>query len=314
MSSFAYISCEAPFFNQLEGVYEIGSYTLIPCTNRLENQYGGFSNFILKFPYTWVTDENKGLEEFKNQPIAIEEAKIFVAWFSTITRSYIDLSHQDRGNGLRFGPISFDQPSNEITQDHLESIFHIKPDLIKGTYHAESNELVPFPSRYRWLKIHPDTLRLTEKIYSLPSKVKDKFIDACYSYQFSLQVKRRLPSVSIVALVNCVEIIMRDEIISEYCEDAKKICPSKQGAMKKFRHFFEGLISEQLPDNFKKYLNEIYKKRSNYVHRALLGEGLLRGPQYLTFGRFEQDEAVLQQRKDFDDLVHFGLISWLNNI
>jgi len=311
MSHFANISCDSGFFKSLNEAYQIEKFRLIPCQIREVNQYTGRSNFVLAFPFEGINGDD-ALIVLRNNKLAIEEAKLFIAWLSTITREYLDLSYTDIGGGQRFGPLDTTKVTETIDSKRLETVFHVKSEYSDGILvRIDRQEYTNRIRDLQGLTIPDDTVKKTRKLYFLPQREKEKFFDACFSYQFALQNFGRLPSVSIVALVNCVEIMMRDEISSGYCEDARRDCPLKYDVMKKFRKFFEENLHYPLPNNMKKFLNEVYGSRSNYVHIALLGVEKIKGPRYLSFG---EDDKVKKQLSEFECIVNYGLITWLEKI
>lgn len=312
MSHLAYYSCETGFWNKLEGYYEISTYSLIPCKFKKENQITGTSQFVLTFPFSGVTSDDESKDFFVNLAISVEEAKLFIAWMTTITRQLIDLSYTNLGVGQSFGPAITRLCTEPLSLQELETIFHTEPDLSNGKYIDITRP--NYNDRFitmELFQIPSDFERYTKKAYALPELEKQKFFDSCFSYQFALQNIGRLPSVSLVSLVNCVEIMMRDEKTSGYCEDAEMYCPLKSDVMKKFRKFFEENLEYPLPSEQKKFLNQIYGKRSSFVHRALLGIGSMRGPLYMRLGK--DDEVIAQVRK-LETLVNVGLITWLEKI
>jgi hypothetical protein len=313
MSHTAFISCDSGFWEKPEGTYEIGKFTIIPCKFLSKSQETGRSYFVLKFNFEGDAEaDNKGLWHV-NDWIATEEAKIFIAWLATITRKYLDLTHTELGFGQSFGPIIVLKPNETIDESKLEFIFHIDIAKKTGTYNSVVR---PDFSSLIWTKppqklmIPQDVNEYTRKLYCLPERERDKFIDACFSYQFSRQ-NRRLPSVGLVALVNCVEIMMRDEVKSGYCASANIRCPLKRDVIAKFRKFFEENIVYPLPLEKKRFLDDCYSSRSNFVHRALLGEGPMRGPRYMSLGA---DDKVSEQVFELESLVNAGLIEWLKKI
>jgi hypothetical protein len=206
------------------------------------------------------------------------------------------------------------KPSETIDESILEKVFHIDSNKKTGVFYSidrPNYSSLTFKEFPHSLNIPLDVKEYTDKLYSLPKRERDKFIDACFSHQFSRQNSRRLPSVSLVALVNCVEIMMRDEVTSGYCKDAQRRCPLKKDVIVKFRRFFEDNLSYPLPPEKKRFLDDCYRSRSNFVHRALLGDGPLRGPKYLSLGK---DDKVSGQLHELETLVNAGLIQWLTKI
>lgn len=309
----AYISCDAGFFSQLDGKYSILKYTLEPCKITERNQHRGTSNFTISFEFDGLPEkglpDNEGVRNnFINNQIAIEEAKIFIAWFSTAIRRPLDLSHVSFGGFQGFGPSGHDL-IEEFDRERVKRIYHLKEDIKEGIY-----QKVNRPDYESVIKdgvhniiIPEDFSKLSKKLYSLPKEYQEKFFDSCLSYQFALINWGRLPSISLVALVNTVESIMRDRYSSGYCEVTGKLCPYKRDIMKKFRTFFEENLLYPLPDEKRRFLNEVYSNRSNFVHISLLGYGPYRGPN-IGIGR---DRELNDQLSEFETIVNVGMINWL---
>lgn len=158
------------------------------------------------------------------------------------------------------------------------------------------------------LRIPHDFPDLSMKLYSLPDEQREIFFDSCLSYQFAMINSGTLPSVSLVALVNVVESFMRHRYSSGYCEDAQRRCNLKRDIRKKFRTFFEENLIYPLPDDSRRFLQDVYSNRSNFVHQALLGSGPLRGPSYMSLGK---DRELTSQLTLFEILVNACMINWL---
>lgn len=291
-------------------------YNLEPCEIWERNQHRGVSNFALSFvidglPEKRLEETEKVNNSFLNQQMAVEEAKLFIAWLSTATRRPLDLSHIRFGGFQGFGPCSCDL-IEELDRERTKKIFHLKDNVTDGTY-----EKIKRPNYgstvddIHSLKIPDDFPRLSRKLYALPEEYQEKFFDSCLSYQFAKINSGTIPSISLVALVNAVESLMRDQYSSGYCEDAGKLCPQKRDVMKKFRAFFEDNLQYPLPDEKRRFLNEVYRNRSNIVHKALMGSGSFRGPIYL--GLFREREFA-NQISEFETLVNVGMIKWLMQI
>jgi len=313
----AYISCDATFFNQLEGKYSILKYTLEPCKITERNQHRGTSNFTISYefeglPEKGLPDNERVHNSFINKQIAIEEAKIFVAWFSTAVRRPLDLSHVSFGGTQEFGP-SGHYLVEEFDREIVKRIFHLKEDIKEGTYRkvTRPDYKSVIKKDVHILRVPEDFSKLSKKLYSLPTEIQEKFFDSCLSYQFALINSLRLPSISLVALVNVVESIMRDRYSSGYCEDTGKLCPHKRDVMKKFRTFFEENLQYPLPEDKRRFLNEVYQNRSNIVHETLMGSGPFRGPIYLGLAK---DIEFKDQLHEFETLVNVGMINWLNRL
>lgn len=312
----AFVTCDIGAYEPLEGMYTILKYTLEPCDIRVRSQYRGVSNFVIRFTFEGLPE--KGLSEsesvhnsFLNQQMAVQEAQLFIAWLSTATRSPLDLSHYGFGNARGFGPTSTELV-DEFNRDRVVNIHHIKKDVPMGVcdqIHRPNYENVSYSSSS--LNIPDDFEKLSKKLYALPKNYQKTFFDSCLSYQFALINQNIIPSVSLVALVNVVESLMRDNYSSGYCEETGKLCPSKGDVMKKFRTFFEENLQFPLPDDKRQFLNVVYRNRSNFVHKALMGSGSDRGPIYFGIGR---DRALDAQISEFETLVNVGMINWLMRI
>lgn len=312
----AYISCDSGFFNQLEGIYTIMKYHLEPCEIWERNQHRMVSNFALSFileglPEKGLEDTERIRNSFLNQQKAVEEAKLFIAWLSTAIRKPLDLSHIRFGGAQGFGP-SGCYPIEDIDRDLIKRTFHLKENTEEGKYeHVKRPNYGSTLDNSHSLGIPDDFPSLTKKLYSLHEDHQEKYFDSCLSYQFVLINYGTIPSISLVALVNAVESLMRDKYSSGYCEDTGKLCPQKRDVMKKFRAFFEENLQYPLPDEKRRFLNEVYRNRSNIVHKALMGSGPFRGPIYMGLYR---ERELANQISDFRTLVNVGMINWLMRI
>lgn len=311
-----HISVDTSFFEQLEGRYTILKYTLAPCEFTEKNSLTGIANFVLSFEFEGLPEKglsrrDRGKNSLINSWAVIDEAKTFIAWLSTSTRAFIDLSNTSFAYSQKVGPwihVEID----EFDPNQISNIFKLKTDLDEGIYtEIERPDLSSRRREIAPLKIPSDFPKLTEKLYSLRENLREQFFDACLSHQFAFQNLMRVPSVSLVALVNSVEAMMRYEETSGYCDDAGRKCSLKGDVMKKFRKFFEQNLQFPLPPEHRRFLNRIYGDRSNFVHQALLGGGPFRGPIYLGMGR---DREIREQIEKFEILVNAGLISWLERI
>lgn len=308
----AYVSCDTGFFSPLGGKYSILKYTLEPCETRERSRYRGVSNFVVSFPFEGLPE--KGLPEteqvhnsFLNQQATVEEAQLFIAWLSTATRKPLDLTHYGFGDIRGFGPSSAEL-IDELDQDRIEKIYRIKDSQL-GTYHKiKRPNYDSIIDSGLPLRIPDDFEKLSKKLYSLPKEYQEKFFDSCLSYQFAEINSGTIPSLSLVALVNVVESFIRDDYSSGYCEETGRLCPSKGDVMKKFRSFFEENLEFPLPEDKRRFLNEVYRNRSNFVHRALMGSGSNRGPIYFGLGRGRELANLISE---FETLVNVGMINWL---
>jgi hypothetical protein len=153
---------------------------------------------------------------------------------------------------------------------------------------------------------------LTKKLFSLRKKEKNKFIDACFAYQFALENWTAYPTISLIALVSSVESIMADEYSSGFCDEVQKICSLKRDIMKKFRKFFETNLQYPLPKELKKFLDNAYSNRSKYIHRYLLGNPETRGISL--FYNYSKRIKLRNEQEKLEQLVNAGLIEWLKRI
>ncbi len=312
----AYISCDTSFLIPLEGKYHILKYTLEPCEIWEGNQHRGVSSFTLSFQFKGLPEkrfsESREWENRrKNRDSAIEEAKLFIAWLSVATIRPIDLSHQRFGGAQTFGPSSH-KLLDEVNRDTIVKVHHIKKNAADGKYERVERPIYesiirPSPS----LRIPHDFPELSRKLYSLSDHYREMFFDSCLSYQFALINMYTIPSLGLVALVNVVESLMRDEYSSGYCDDAQKQCNLKRDAMKKFRRYFEDNLQFPLPREMRKFINDVYGSRSNFVHEALMGSGPYRGPMYSSFDRGRE---LKDQLELFKGLVNACMINWLERI
>jgi len=295
---FAYISCDTGLFYPLEGKYSILKYTLEPCKNWERNQHRGVSNFTIGFPFNGLPEKDPTNSEedqnyFKNHQTAIDEALLFVAWLSVATRKSLRLSHVDFGDVQNFGPSSH-EPIEEINRDLMVKAHRIIENAVEGTYEKVERPMYEsYIDSEHSLRIPHDFPSLSKKLFSLPSEKREMFFDSCLSYQFALLNMGTIPSVSLVALVNVVESLMREE---------------KKSVMKKFRKFFEDNLQDPLPIEKRKFLDAVYSSRSNFVHKALLGSGPFRGPIYMGIGRGRE---LKDQLSEFKALVNACMINWL---
>ena len=312
----AYISCDIGFFNNFEGKYSIQKYTLEPCEIWERNQQRGVANFALSFPFNGLpekelSESNQIGNSFRNQQTAIDEAKLFIAWLSVATRSPLDLSHAGFGGTYHFGPSSH-EPVDDPKRDLMVKIHRIKDDIGEGGYEKVVRPIYEsYADSTAPLKIPDDLPDLTRKLYSLPDKYQEMFFDSSLSYQYALINEGTLPSISLVALVNSVESFMRDEYTSGFCEELGKLCPHMGDVMKKYRKFFEDNLQYPLPSEIRKFINDVYGSRSNFVHNALLGTGPFRGPMYMSLGRSRE---LQNQVSTFKGLVNACMINWLMRI
>jgi len=302
----AVISCTTGFFQGLNGKYVIDKYHLLPSQLTPANQDAHTRSFALQFNFNYHESDESTITHLEVMNIAIKKAKYFIAWLSTATKTFIELTSETRYQGQSFGPIVY-YPLKSPPKTEQYDTFHLTPNPPEGNFVQE--DMLYLVSSRRGLKI-PDTIHdMTKKLYSLPHDLNEMFFDACFAYQFSLENRRRMPYLSLVALVNCIEGMMRNMKTSGYCKDAGRKCNLKYDVMKKFRRFFEENLENPLPDDQRKFLNNVYGNRSKLVHVSLLGYNQYRGPLYMSgITDFTHDISL------FDQLVHKGLMNWLKRI
>lgn len=236
---------------------------------------------------------------------------MFIAWLSVATIRPIDLSHQRFGGNRSFGPYSI-EPFDELDREKMVKIHQIKKDAVDGKFVRVDRPIYESIIRpLRSIRIPHDFPELSRKLYSLPNKYQERFFDSCLSYQFALINMYTIPSMSLVALVNVVESLMRDEYSSGYCDDAQRSCNLKRDVMKKFRRFFEDNLQYPLPSEKRKFFNDVYGSRSNFVHEALMGSGPSRGP---IFSSLDRGKELKEQLSLFKGLVNACMINWLERI
>ena len=316
----AVFSVDTGFFRKLDGIYTVEDYILKPCLRTRENQQRACSKFVLEFDFHGLDEKDipNSSEEtrrmFVNMGKAAQTAKTFVAWLVLATREWARLSSESYGPAARFGP-STHHPVENFDESVLETIFHVDKNAKKGEYfevQRPSFSLNSLAKGSGTLKLPSDFPLLTKKISSLRKKEREKFLNACFSYQFALENWTVYPTISVLSLVSAVESMMTDEYTSEFCEDANRQCPLKKDVMKKFRTFFERNLQYPLPRELQVFLNSVYTKRSTYVHAALLGEGEARG---ISFGvASEKVKQLRSEQRYLEQLVNTALMEWLKRI
>lgn len=323
----AVFSVDTHLFNRLNGIYKIEGYTLKPCRLTEKNQWIGCSNFTLEFEFEGldVNGMDWGPESTRRRMIngdqATQIAKEFIAWLVLATRLWARLSSQSHGGRLKFGPFTI-TPVESFAEYVLETTYHVDEKAENGQFleiHRPSFSF-EFPPRTHseessTLKLPSDFPHLTKKMFSLRKKEREKFLNACFAYQFALENWAVFPTISILSLVSAVESMMVDEYTSEFCEDAERQCPLKKDVMKKFRTFFGRNLQYPLPRAYRIFLNRVYGKRSTYVHEALLGEGEIRGMQFRALSaRPRAVMGLIGEQKKLESLVNASLMEWLKGI
>lgn len=78
--------------------------------------------------------------------------------------------------------------------------------------------------------------------------------------------------------------------------------------------YFERNLRYPLPKDVKQFLNDIYNRRSQFVHKSLLGEGALRGLGIdFSIGHGERLNLYAELGK-LEELVSVTLIEWLRRV
>ena len=315
----AVFSVDTGFFRRLDGKYEIEGFVLRPCLITPKNQHTVSANFTLGFDFngldeTTTDSSEEARRRFINDYKAGRMAKEFVAWFVLATREWAKLSSQSSGHLMKYGP-STHIPVNDFEESILERVFHVDRKVKDGEFfdiERPSFSFGTFLKAFKSVKLPSDFTSLTKKLFSLKKELGEKFLNACFSHQFALENWMPYPTVSILSLVSAVESMMVDEYTIGFCKDANKACPLKKDVMKKFRVFFERNLLDPLPKKLKNFLNEVYFRRSTYVHTALLGKGEVRGIQ---FGyRSEEVWRLRDEQKDLEKLVNAALMEWIQRI
>lgn len=322
----AVFSVDTSFYNKLRGIYKIEGYTLRPCLVTEKNVSSGCSNFVLEFDFDGL--DIKGMHwrslELQRRLTVIEDkatqiAKEFVAWLVLATRLWARLSSQSHGSRLKFGPFTVGEAEG-FAEDVLETTYHVNKKAENGEFLEIQRPSYSFytPPRLHSMeglgtfKLSSDLPYLTRKMFSLREKERDKFLNASFSYQFALENWKAFPTISVLSLVSAVESMMADEYTSGFCKDANRECSLKKDVMKKFKMFFERNLQYPLPREYKVFLNKVYDKRSKYLHKALLGEGEVRGIQF----RASSGEVLdlMSEQKKLESLVNATLMEWLKGI
>ncbi len=313
----AVLSVDTSFTTPLDGVYSIGKYALLPCQHTEKNRFSKCSNFIIQFDFDALENKDigkKDLVSFLNLKKGTYEAQVFIAWLVCASRHWARLSTNAIGPSTKFEP-TFIGSVNTFDESILDRMFHINKKSRKGTFvKIPRRNFVDQPTETLWhfweFKLPLDFPDLTTKLFSLESNAREKFLNACFSYQLALELWTSHPTLSIVALVSAVESIMVDEPISQFCNYAKRKCDLKKGVMKKFRRFFEHNLFYPLPKDLKTFLEDVYSGRCTYVHKALLGEARLRGPHF-GISLFDDERKLDNEKRHLEQLVNAALIEWL---
>mgnify|MGYP001085549460 CR=1 FL=1 len=197
----------------------------------------------------------------------------------------------------------------------METTFHVDKKAKRGEFfevQRPSFSLGDLAKEFGTRKLPSDFPHLTKKAFSLRKKEREKFLNACFSYQFALENWTSYPTVCVLSLVSAVESMMTDEYTSGFCADTNKSCPLKRDVMKKFMTFFQRNLQYPLPRQLDDFLKRVYSRRSVYVHKALLGEGEVRGIQ---FGLISENVRRLNaEQRHLEKLVNSALMEWLTRI
>lgn len=308
------LQCVFSPYDNLDGRYQIEEYEILPCKrNGLENGIPWY-DLLLIFPFDGIPENEKEGSEaatifFKNRATMTRKAKKFVAWLVVVAGIPTRLSYESFG-GITYVSVPIKHvPSRDFQEAETLATYKLDPNAKLGEY-----EELPRPDLSEKgvragtaFKFPSDMPRLTRKLFSLPSKWRKRYLDACSSFQFGLEIWGVYPTIALVAIVSAVESIMADEFNSMFCEDAKKICSLKRDITKKFRVFFERTLMKPLPDNLQTFLGKAYSERSSFVHRALLGEVGLCGP----YEHYTKTSKLYSELRLLSRLVRAGLIQWL---
>lgn len=314
----AVFSVDTRVDNRLDGYYTVEGYVLKPCLLTPENRQRNLSRFVLEFDFYGLNEKNvvesseRNRRRWENRNKGAQKAKIFIAWLVLATREWARLSSQHHGPMMSFGPYVH-YPVEDFDESILETTFHVDKKVKNGEFFEVKRPSYSFSSKEPLtnLKLPSDFPSLTKKIFSLRKKEREKFLNACFSYQFALDNWTAYPTISILSLVSAVESMMADEYTSGFCKDANKQCPLKKNVMKKFRAFFERNLQYPLPKQLETFLNSVYSKRSKYVHNALLGGAELHGIRSLSSKKMW--ELTMEQRY-LAQLVNAALLEWLKRI
>jgi hypothetical protein len=305
------------FNSPLDGRHNIKEFFLIPCLNTVRNSELGCSSFILGFDFQGIHEEGFDSREntrrsFVNKGISDLKAKSFLSWIVCATRQYARLSNISFGGRMTGGP-SFHIPTTNFNEDNLR-IFNPDPNAKDGEFVTLQRPILQGPARLsRPLKLPSDFPSLTGKLFSLSVKEKQRFMGACFSYQFALENWSPYPTVSVVSLVSAVESMMSHIRLDDFCREAGISCRLKENIMKKFQMFFEQNLTSPLSPNLKQFLKRVYSRRSYFVHKALLGQTMgICGVYGQHFADdFEQYGRLMEELSYLEILVNAGLMQWL---
>jgi hypothetical protein len=301
---------------ELSGNYDIGEYSLRPCKTPEKYSMLWDWHFLLLFPFEGIAEEDKARAYFQNHEIASMKAKVFVSWFVCATRTWARLSSITFGNAMfAHGNTMKTFEKEKFNEDLLENqdwglIRNAKIGQFEVIKRPELEEHGRTPSEP--IRIPSDFPSLTRKLFGLEKRLKERFLNACFSYQFARENWIAYPTVSVLALVSSVESIMESEITSQFCEDAGKPCRQKMEVMKKFKMFFERTLANPLPTDLAQFLEKIYSKRSKYVHKALLDGYGIRG--IYDYGHTKEAMKADAEARLLERLVNAALIEWLIKI
>ena len=311
---------DTDFFKKLGGVYTIEDYTLTPCLRSIENQHKACSNFALEFDFRGL-DENKSSDSsekarrgFVNMNRGARIAKDFIAWMVVATTQWMRLSSESYGYQGSSGPMIC-RSTQDFDKTLLDSVFHVDRNARKGEFVKVKRPSFSFSGSThgpKTFEVPSDFPYLTKKVFSLRKEEREKFLNACFSYQFGLENWTCYRTISVLSFVSAVESMMADEYSSGFCKYANRSCALKKDVMKKFRSFFEQNLEKPLPKQLGDFLNRVYSERSVFVHRALLGIDEARGIDF-GFG-YEKTKQLRKEQRYLENLVNAALMEWLKRI
>jgi hypothetical protein len=311
---------DTDFFKKMGGIYTIEDCTVTPCLRTIEKQHKPCSNFALEFDFPGLDEKgsSKPSEQarrgFANMNRGAQRAKDFVAWLVVATNQWMRLSSESFGHAGSAGPMIC-----KLTQDFdktlLDSVYHVDRNAKKGEFVEVKRPSFSFDNQRqgsKTLELPSDFPCLTKKLFSLMKDKREKFLNACFSYQFGLENWQHYPTISILSFVSAVESMMADEYSSGFCRDANRSCNLKKDVLKKFRLFFEQNLEKPLPKQLEGFLKRVYSKRSVFVHKSLLEIGEARGIN-LGFS-YKNTKQLRAEQRYLESLVNAALMEWLKRI
>jgi len=307
----------------LAGCYSIvvdkQKFLLKPCEITEKNQATYIANFVLEFDVDvnlekidpelqrWGKFKPDLPLQMKAEQIAGGTARDFTAWLSCATRAWVALSHHGAGEmTASLGPCKT-VPLDSIRNNFGDS-FHLKVLKTGEFEEVKRPDLRRFPLERVNLKLPADFVSLTDKLFSLPERYKEKFLEACASYMFALQNIILFPSVSAVSFCTSIESML--ETTPQYCEYKEDKCVYKRNIKKKFTKFFEDYVPDP-PNWMERFVGKIYNEfRSKPVHRGILWK--IRGPSLGSpFSKTTKMGDFTLVLAHLEMLVNIALINWL---